>query len=103
MTNVLSEIERQKRIEQAHTWDANEKAIAKRVLDKVNLEAARRDKVPDAFGELQAEPSQIDDLTWKDFVTFAERKGVRSLPANPRPSQLTCSAAVSRMNKPSTS
>jgi hypothetical protein len=81
MTNVLSEIERQKRIEQAHTWDANEKAIAKRMIDRVILEAARRQKDPDAFVELQAEPSQVDEMTWKDFVAFAEREGVRHLPA----------------------
>jgi hypothetical protein len=79
VTNVLSEIERQKRIEQAQAWDRAEMALAKRVMERCNLEAARRDKVPNAFVELQVEPSQVDELTWKDFVAFAEREGVRHL------------------------
>jgi hypothetical protein len=81
MTQVLDEIERQKRLQQAHTWDHNEKVMAKRVMERVILEAARREKVPDAFVEVQAEPNPLDEVLWKDFVSFAEREGVRHLPA----------------------
>jgi hypothetical protein len=81
MTAIITELERQKRIEQSKAWDQAEMALAKRMIDRVCLEEARRQKLPDAYVELQAEPSPVDEMTWKDFVAFAEREGVRSLPA----------------------
>jgi hypothetical protein len=84
MTSVLNEIERQKRIQQAHTWDANEKALAERLMDKMITEVVQREKVPTALVELQAGPDPTDEATWRDFVAFANREGVRHLPAKPQ-------------------
>jgi hypothetical protein len=81
MTAILNEIERQRRNEQAKAWDKAEMLLASRVLKWGCDEMNRRQKEPNAFAELQAEPSQVDEMTWKDFVAFAEREGVRSLPA----------------------
>jgi hypothetical protein len=79
MTNVLSEIERQKRLEQAKAWDHGEMVLATRVMKMAFSRWPNKD--PAALHETNVEPSQADEMTWKDFVAFAEREGVRHLPA----------------------
>jgi hypothetical protein len=77
MTDLLRELERQKKISQAQTWDANEKAMASRLTEKLAAKFAAREKpMPEAQVMLTDEEQEI----WQDFVSYCAIEGVRHLP-----------------------
>jgi hypothetical protein len=77
MTDLLRELERQKKISQAQTWDANEKALS----EKLNAKLAARGKAP--ITEAEFTLSDGEQELWQDFVSWAAAEGVRHLPARP--------------------
>jgi hypothetical protein len=78
MSEILSELERQKRIAQARTWDANEKALAERLGVTLQTKLASRGKTPIA----EASPLTDEERElWQDFVSWCAVEGVRNLPA----------------------
>jgi hypothetical protein len=81
MTAILSEIERQKKIAQAQTWDANEKALAARLAEQLAAKFASREKVPIT----EAQPTLTDDeqALWRDFTAWSAAEGIRHLPSRP--------------------
>ena len=83
MTNVLSEIERQRRIEQAQAWDANEKKVADRLAGKLDVELAYREKLPKAVSDLQEAPTDLDQAHEANFIAWCADNGVRHCPAKP--------------------
>jgi hypothetical protein len=76
-TPVLAEIERQKKISQAQTWDTNERALS----EKLQAKLAARGKAPITQAELTL--SDAEQELWQDFVAWAAVEGVRHLPARP--------------------
>ena len=68
MTEVLAEIERQKRLTQAREWDANEKSIAERIALEVEV-------------AVDVPLTSLESLTQQQFVEWCSAKGVRHCPA----------------------
>jgi hypothetical protein len=83
MADVLSEIERQKRREQAQTWDANEKRVAERLAGKLDVELAHLGKIPKAIGDLQNTPTPVEQAHGANFIAWCADNGVRHCPAKP--------------------
>ena len=87
MTNaVLSEIERQKRSEQAKAWDKAEAELAAEVAKKIEQRFADSKTKPSLQLHLQAmaDMNEMSHAMKLRFVTYCERWGVRNLPAKPQ-------------------
>jgi hypothetical protein len=81
MTNpVLTEIDRQKKIEQIRTWSKNEGAMSERLAQGFEL-LATQGKLPSAADAL--DPSPVEDLLQQSFVAWCAQNGVRHCPAAP--------------------
>jgi hypothetical protein len=81
MTNpVLTEIDRQKKIEQIRTWSKNEGAMSERLAQGFEL-LATQGKLPSAADAL--DPSPVEDLLQQRFVAWCAQNGVRHCPAAP--------------------
>jgi hypothetical protein len=75
MSAILSELERQKKIAQAQTWDSNEKALS----EKLQAKLAARDKAP--ITEAEFTLSDAEQELWQDFRSWCDSEGVRFLPS----------------------
>jgi hypothetical protein len=79
MTNaVLTEIDRQKRVEEAATWTANENKMAERLTQGFELLAAQG-----RTDALAVELTPVESLLKQRFVEWCAEKNVRSCPARP--------------------
>jgi len=77
---ALSEIERLNRNAQIAKWDANENALAKRLVDQLAQDFAEQGKPPKAAEVIQ---SSDDALHANNFVRWCNQQEVRSCPAKP--------------------
>jgi hypothetical protein len=83
---VLTEIERQRRAEQARTWDASEKVLAEKLYAALQPEFTggdKRDKVLGALSEPLMMSPDLEAALWNSFVEWANERKVRHLPAKP--------------------
>ena len=84
MTQILDEIERQRRLEMARSWDRAEAELAAEVSKTLETELSQPDKIPGAIVEVHAEPDHpIEEMAWQTFVDFCNIRGARRLPAKP--------------------
>jgi hypothetical protein len=99
MTEILTEIERQRKVEQARAWDRAELVLTKRTMDRCILEATRRNKLPDAIAEVNAEPSQAMMRFGSTSKLLLNVRGFATYRRKARPVPLIFYKAASRMSR----
>jgi hypothetical protein len=80
MTNVLTEIEKRKKLEQVQAWMRNEGAMADRLSQAFELLAAQG-RLPADASSLELSP--VESLLQRQFVSWCAEKNVRHCPAAP--------------------